>query len=102
MSGYGDMLAWQAGEVDYDRDADREEPTLDEALAPLADAIADAAYWLRRDGLRGAAASLYDAVCAGDVVTRVLPLMERDGLRAATDGALAALFAAAMRMEVCS
>lgn len=100
MSGYGDMLARQGGDVPSDLFLDRDEPTLCPALAPLESAIASAEFWLRRDGLKGAAARLYDATCAADVAALVLPLMERDGLREGTDVALAALWHAAVCADV--
>lgn len=95
MSGYGASLARAAGDVDT-----RDVPCDDPVPGSLAWLVAEASWRLVRDGLPGEAASLRRAAYPGDVAAVALPLMARDGLSAGTEGAVAALWHAAVCADV--
>ena len=108
MSGYGDMLAHAAGEVDVDLflDGDDEPASVDPALAPLASLMEECRWRFVRDGLgarhpqvTAAASSLFTAACAGDVVARLLPVMGDPALLPDTDVMVDALWREASRLD---
>lgn len=91
---YGASLARAAGDVVCDGDADGPVP------GSLAWLVAEASWRLTRDGLPGEAASLRRAAYPGDVAAVALPIMARDELSAGTEGAVAALWHAAVCADV--
>ena len=95
MSGYGASLARAAGDVDT-----RDVPCDGPVPGSLAWLVAEASWRLVRDGLSGDAASLRRAAYPGDVAAVALPIMARDGLSAGTEGAVAALWHAAVCADV--
>lgn len=92
---YGASLARAAGDVDT-----RDVPCDGPVPGSLAWLTAEASWRLTRDGLPGEAASLRRAAYPGDVAAVALPIMARDELSAGTEGAVAALWHAAVCADV--